>query len=96
MLAREGTGIPLTGLLSSASTSEYRLLLPTLDSIAVETKPTHPRKRFKKLVADRGMMRDGQAIRERHMTPCIPRRRKPGETDEPPYNEKIKSDDNRS
>ena len=92
MVAIEQQGIPLTGILSSASTSEFKLLFPTLATISVEKRPLHPIKKFKKLIADKGY--DAKWVREklriRGITPYIPKRRKQGETEYPKYNEKIK------
>ena len=92
MLATDANGVPLTGILSSASTSEYNLIFPTLDTLSVEVRPTHPRKKFDKLIADRGYyakwVRD--ELRRRGTTPYIPKRRKRGEIEEPTYNQRIK------
>lgn len=92
MLAIDGQGIPLTGILSSASTSEYNLLFPTLDTISIEKRPNHPIKKTKVLIADRGYdakwVRD--ALRRRGITPYIPKRRKKGQIEEPTYNKRIK------
>jgi transposase len=92
MVAIENQGIPLTGILSSASISEFNLIFPTLDTIRVEKRPLHPITKPKKLIADRGYdagwVRDG--LRKRGVTPYIPKRRKPGEKEYPKYNEKIK------
>ena len=92
MLAIDGQGIPLTGILSSASTSEYNLLFPTLNTISIEKRPLHPIKKTKVLIADRGYdaawVRD--TLRARGITPYIPKRRKQGHLEEPIYNAKIK------
>lgn len=75
MLATDGQGIPLTGILSSASTSEYNLIFPTLDTISIEKRPNHPIKKTKTLIADRGYdakwVRD--ELRKRNITPYIPK-----------------------
>jgi transposase len=92
MVAIDGQGIPLTGILSSASTSEYNLLFPTLETIAIAKRPLHPITKPKKLIADRGY--DAKWVREKlrakGITPYIPKRRKKGQTEEPSYNQKIK------
>ncbi|MBI3443595.1 IS5 family transposase [Candidatus Woesebacteria bacterium] len=92
MLATDGQGIPLTGIISSASTSEYNLIFPTLDTISIEKRANHPIKKTKTLIADRGY--DAKWVREelrrRNITPYIPKRRKQGQKDEPKYNQKIK------
>jgi len=92
MLAIDGQGIPLTGILSSASTSEYNLIFPTLDTLSIEKRPLHPIKKTNILIADRGY--DAQWVRDelrrRGITPYIPKRRKKGETEEPIYNKKMK------
>ncbi len=92
MLATDKQGIPLTGVLASASASEYNLLFPTLETLAIEKRPNHPIKKPKALGADRGY--DAAWIREelrqRGITPYIPKRRKPGKAEEPKYNERIK------
>ena len=92
MLAVDGTGIPLTFVTESANISEFKLALKTIDSISVSTRPLHPKTRPDCLVADKGY--DAQwlrtALRKRTITPYIPKRRKQGEQEEPPYNETIK------
>lgn len=92
MLATDGGGIPLTGILSSASDSEYNLIFPTLDTISIEKRPNHPITKPKILIADKGYdakwVRD--ELRSRGITPYIPKRRKKGQKDEPKYNQKIK------
>ena len=91
-MAIEQQGIPLTGILSSASTSEFKLLFPTLATISVEKRPLHPITKPKKLIADKGY--DAQWIREKlhnkGITSYIPKRRKKGQSAEPAYNQKIK------
>lgn len=92
MVAIDGQGIPLTGIISSASTSEFNLIFPTLDTIAIEKRPLHPITKTNKLIADKGYdaewVREG--LRRRNITPYIPKRRKKGEVEEPKYNERIK------
>lgn len=92
MLATDGQGIPLTGILSSASTSEYNLIFPTLDTLSIEKRPKHPITKTEKLIADRGYdakwVRD--ELRRRGTTPYIPKRRKQGEQEEPAYNNRIR------
>lgn len=92
MLATDGGGILLTGILSSASTSEYNLIFPTLDTISIEKRPNHPITKTKTLIADRGYdaewVRD--ELRSRGITPYIPKRRKQGQKEQPHYNTRIK------
>jgi transposase len=92
MVVIDGQGIPLTGILSSASTSEFNLLFPTLATIAIEKRPLHPIIKPKILIADRGY--DAKWVREKlrikGITPYIPKRRKKGQIEEPSYNKKIK------
>jgi transposase len=92
MVAIEGQGIPLTGIIASASESEYNLLFPTLATIAIEKHPLHPITKPKKLITDRGY--DAKWVREKlrakGITPYIPKRRKRGHTEESTYNQKIK------
>ena len=93
MVMVDGTGIPLTILTEAANISEYNLALQTIDQISVEKRPLHPKKRPDSLIADRGY--DAKwlrtAIRSRNITPYIPKRRKPGQEEQPFYNTKIKS-----
>ena len=92
MLATDGSGIPLALKLSSASTSEYNLIFPTLDTISINKRPNHPIRKPKILIADKGY--DAKWVREelrsRGITSYIPKRRKKGEADEPKYNQRIK------
>lgn len=92
MLAVDGQGIPLTFLTEAANISEFKLALPTIDSISVETIPLHPKKRPKMLIADKGY--DAKWLRKelskRHIKHRIPKRRKQKQKDEPKYNERIK------
>ena len=92
MLATDKNGIPLAGIISSASVSEYNLIFPTLEKISVEKRPNHPIKKTRVLIADKGYdarwVRKG--LRRKGITPYIPKRRRPGRKDEPKYNERIK------
>ena len=92
MLATDGQGIPLTGILSSASTSEFNLIFPTLDTLSIAKRPLHPIKKTKILIADKGYDAGWvrEELRKRGITPYIPKRRKKGQIEEPAYNEKIK------
>ena len=91
-MVTDGQGIPLAGICSSASNSEYNLILPTLNQVHVENRPLHVRKRLDCIIADKGYDAKWlrQAIRSKRMTPYIPKRRKPGQIEEPSYNQKIK------
>lgn len=92
MLVVDGAGIPLTTVTESAQKSEVKLALDTVDSVSVDRRPLHPKKRPDILVADKGY--DAQWLRDaltrRHIRSKIPKRRKQGEKDEPIYNETIK------
>jgi transposase len=92
MVVIDGQGIPLTGILSSASTSEFNLLFPTLATFSIEKRPLHAITKPKILIADRGY--DAKwvraKLRAKGITPYIPKRRKKGQTEEPLYNKKIK------
>jgi transposase len=93
MLAVDGTGIPLTFLTEAANVSEFRLALPTIDQISVESRPLHSKKRPDILVADKGY--DAQWLREaltkRGIKHKIPKRRKIGQEKEPVSNKRIES-----
>ena len=93
MVAIEGQGIPLTGILSSAATSEFKLLFPTLETIAIEKRPNHPIRKPKILIADKGYdagwVREG--LRKKGITPYIPMKRRRGQKEAPAYNARIKS-----
>jgi len=93
MVMVDGTGIPLTICTESANISEYNLALHTIDQVSVERRPHHPKKRPDTLIADKGYdakwLRD--EIRSRNITPYIPKRRKRGQSEQPSYNTKIKS-----
>lgn len=91
MLAVDGSGVPLALLTEAANISEFRLALSTIDSISISSRPLHPHKHPERLVADKGYDAQWlrQAIRNRGITPYIPKRRKQGEKDEPQYNKKI-------
>jgi len=91
MLAVDGTGIPLTFLTEAANISEFKLALETVDQIAVEKHPLHPKKRPDMLIADRGF--DARWLREglarRGIKHRIPKRRKAGQKEQPAYNKRI-------
>jgi hypothetical protein len=93
MLAVDGTEIPLTILTEAANISEFKLALKTIDQISVERHPLHPKKRPDSLICDRGYdtkwLRED--IRKRGITPYIPKRRKPGQQEQLPYNRKIQN-----
>ena len=64
MVMVDGQGIPLAGLLASASPSEMTLLEPTLDTIKVARAGRgRPRKNRARVIADRGY--DSDALRRR-------------------------------
>lgn len=92
MVATDKQGIPLTGIIASASTSEFNLIFPTLNTLAIPKRPLHTIKKTKVLIADKGYdaewVRNG--LRRRGITPYIPKKRKQGQTETPTYNKKIK------
>lgn len=88
----DGNGLPITLTTESAQKSEYNTALPTIDTICIPDRPLHPRTRPRELVADKGhdaaWLRE--ALRARGIKPTIPKRRKPGQVEEPVYNQKIR------
>jgi transposase len=92
MVAVDGNGLPLSIVTEAANVSEYKLALKTMDQISVTKRPHHPKKRPKKIVADRGY--DAKwlrsSMRQRCVKPFIPKRKKPGQIEEPLYNNKVK------
>jgi transposase len=92
MVAIDKQGIPLTGILSSASTSEFNLLFPTLATFSIEKRPNHPIKKTKILIADKGY--DAKWVRKKlrakGITPYIPKKRRRGQSEQPAYNTKIR------
>jgi len=91
MLCVDGTGIPLAFILASANVSEYKLALPTMDEIAVNRRPLHPKKRPDIVVADKGYDAEWlrEALRKRHIIPKIPKRDMKGDGSADRYNNKI-------
>jgi len=91
MLCVDGTGIPLAFILASANVSEYKLALPTMDEIAVNRRPLHPKKRPDIVVADKGYDAEWlrEALRKRHIIPKIPKRDMKGDGSVDRYNNKI-------
>jgi hypothetical protein len=64
MVVVDGCGVPIGAYLDSASPSEMKLLEPTIDKIAVpRTGRGRPRKKPKRIVADRGY--DSDPLRKR-------------------------------
>lgn len=92
MVATDKQGIPLTGIIASASMSEYHLIFPTLDTLSIPKRPLHEITKPKVLIADKGYDAKWvrQELRHKGITPYIPKKRKQGEKEEPPYNKKIK------
>jgi len=78
MLIVDGNGIPLGFSLDSARRAEVSLAEQTLDTIRVTRPRGRPKRRPKKLVADRGY--DSRAfrhtLRRRGIQMCIPPRRR--------------------
>ena len=93
MLAVDGSGIPLTLLTEAANISEFKLALPTIDQISVATRPLHPHTRPELLVADKGYDASWlrEALAKRGIRHKIPKRRKPGQKQEPVCNTAIRS-----
>ncbi len=79
MLVTDGNGLPLGFHLDSTSRAEVRLAQQTLDTIKVARPHGRPKRRPKKLVADRGYDSSGfrQALRRRGIQTCIPPKRRP-------------------
>ena len=77
MLATDGKGIPLAFLLASANCAEVKLAEATLERIRVPRKRGRPRKRPKRLVADRAYDSDPLRgwLRRKGVRPCIPPRK---------------------
>jgi transposase len=79
MLVVDGHGLPLGFHLAGAQCAEVRLAEQTLDSIHVRRPRGRPRRRPKKLVADRG--NDSREfrhhLRRRGIAMCIPPKRRP-------------------
>jgi transposase len=64
MVVVDGCGVPIGAYLDSASPSEIKLLEPTIDKIAVPRNGRgRPRKKPKRIVADRGY--DSDPLRKR-------------------------------
>ncbi len=91
MLAVDGSGTPLNLLTEAANISEFKLALQTVDGISVATRPLHPKKRPDILIADKGYDAGWlrKALSQRTIRSYIPKRRKKGEKEEPPYNTTI-------
>lgn len=94
MVYVDADGIPLTTETESAQKAEVNLALQTVDKLSIETRPLHPKKRAKKLTADKAydakwLRRD---LKKRGINPKIPKKRKPGQEEYPKYNETIAED----
>lgn len=91
MVSTEGNGIPIGKLFESAQTSEMKLALKTIATVAIPTRPLHEKKKLHRVIADKGYDDKNirQALRDKGITPYIPKRKKPGETEEPGYNKLI-------
>lgn len=92
MIVTDKKGTVLSRLIESAGRSEVKLALETIEGIAIEKHPLHPRRRPEKVVADKGYDAGWlrKAIRVKGIAPFIPKKRKAGEKEYPNYNEKIK------
>jgi transposase len=79
MLVVDGNGLPLGFHLDSASCAAVRLAQQTLDTIRVARPRGRPKRRPKKLVADRGYDRSAfrRVLRGRGIRMCIPPKRRP-------------------
>lgn len=77
MLPTDGKGIPLAFLLASGNRAEVKLAEATLERIRVPRKRGRPRKRPKRLVADRAYDSDLLRgwLRCKEVRPCIPPRK---------------------
>lgn len=73
----DGNGIPLSATLTGANRHDVTELLPALDAVPpVRGKPGRPRRRPKRLYADRAYDSGGhrEELRRRHVRPVIARR----------------------
>jgi len=79
MLVVDGNGLPLGFHLDSANVAEVKLAEQTLDTIRVARPQGRPKRRPKKLVADRGYDSNAfrAALRRRGIRMCIPPKRRP-------------------
>lgn len=79
MLVVDGDGLPLGFHLDSAKVAEVKLAEQTLDTICVTRPRGRPKRRPRKLVADRGYDSSAfrAALRRRGIGMCIPPKRRP-------------------
>jgi transposase len=79
MLVVDGNGLSLGFHLDSANRAEIKLAEQTLQTIRVTRPRGRPKRRPKKLVADRGYDSHDfrQALRRRGISMCIPPKRRP-------------------
>ena len=77
MIAADKEGIPLSSILDSAQKAEVKLALQTVDNIEVSKRPLHPRRKPKRLCADKGYDAEWlrEELRRRRINPQIPKRR---------------------
>ena len=71
-------GVPLAATLAGANRNDVTELLPAVDAVPpVRGKPGRPRRRPKRLYADRGYdsKRHREELRRRHVAPAIARRK---------------------
>lgn len=75
----EGTGLPISVLLTPGETHESTMLEPLLSTVRIAGKPGAPRQHFAVVSGDKGY--DGEAqraiVREHGSTPLIPHRKRP-------------------
>ncbi len=85
MIAADKEGIPLSSILDSAQKAEVKLALQTVDNIEVSKRPLHPRRKPKRLCADKGYDAEWlrEELRRRRINPQIPKRRKPSQLEAP-------------
>lgn len=84
MLSVDGQGLPLGGILDSAQKSEIELALSTIEQI--------PNKTPNGVCADKAYDSNKfrKDLREKKIKPFIPKRRKPGQKQEPRYNNLVR------
>lgn len=85
MLVTDKNGLPLSGILESAQRAEVKLALETINKIEVPVRPQHPKRKPKRICADKGY--DANWLRKdllkRGILHSIPRRRKQGQKEYP-------------
>ena len=73
----DAQGLPIAGILTDARAAEVKLAIPVVDLIKIASERGAPRRRPKRLVADRGYdsRKLRNDLRERNIQPVIPARK---------------------